>query len=142
MQIANAILPLAAALVLSDGAHGFISAYIEKNSPPPIEGTAIAPEFVQAGETVLIDWEIIKRTDCPGVNTRVWQGSNGFYLSEPRGATTLPVTSAPKLYSIQTAIPVLAPPGPLSLSIEGTYRCRHDGEHTFTLGPVVMEVTE
>lgn len=109
---------------------------------PPIEAKAYAPKIVEAGETAMIRWDIVKRTECPGKNSRVWNGENGFHLVETRGATTLPATDHMRTYRISTKVPSYAPPGQLSLTIEGHYRCPAGDVEYFTLGPVQMEVRE
>lgn len=112
-------------------------------SPAVIEATAInAPEQVRAGSDVMIDWTIIKRTNCPGATGRVWVGENGFYLSETLRPTGLPRSDKPILYSIATEIPDMAPLGTLSLSIRGSYHCPGKAAESFALGPVEMEVVE
>ena len=111
-------------------------------APPMIEGMAVAPETVRAGETVLVDWTIIKRTGCSGFNGRVWDGADHFHLSEPYRPTGLPRTDTPQKYRIETTIPAMAPPGPLTLWIEGEYTCTGRPAIPFRLGPVVMAVVE
>ena len=112
------------------------------NTPPPIEGIGTGPELVAAGDTVLIDWRVIKRTDCPGENSRVWTGAKGFSLHEPLGVTSLPATNKPEFYKVQTKIPEAAPPGVLRLSVQGFYKCPGSEAVDFYLGPVTMEVVE
>lgn len=109
-------------------------------TPPPIEGFAFAPDTVKAGEDVLVYWTIIKRTDCPGENARVFQGEGGFLHRDPLGETRLPQSDTPNRYAIQTSIPNDAPIGDLSLSIEGFYQCQNAEKRPFVLGPVRMQV--
>lgn len=110
----------------------------EANTPPAISGSAVYSEPVRAGETVLIPWTITKRVDCPGASSRVWNGRDGFQLSETQQSASLPVGEDMR-FNIQTLIPTLSPSGPLTLEIIGYYEC--DGERRpFTLGPVLLEV--
>lgn len=115
---------------------------IEKLTPPPIEGYATTQEKVWPGGTVWVKWKIVKRTDCPGVNSRVWRGENGFEITEESKPTELPVSIDWRAYDIVTEIPKLAPPGHLALTIEGEYRCPGADAVEFSLGPVLMEVQE
>ena len=110
-------------------------------SPPAIEGVGVYMKPVIAGETVIIDWTITKRVDCPGELSRVWAGDNGFYMVEPQRKSGLPTTDAPREYHIQTKVPELAPAGNLLLSIKGVYTCER-GSIPFELGPVSLEVVE
>jgi len=110
-------------------------------SPPLIEGTGVYESPVSAGDTVMIDWTITKRTDCPGELSRVWHGENGFYMVEPLRKSALPTINSPVTYSIQTEIPTFAPVGNLQLSINGVYNC-DNGPMPFSLGPVEIEVLE
>lgn len=124
-------------LVLVNGSEVWLS----RVTPAPIEGRATSPGVVVAGDTAVIDWEIVKRTDCKGQNARVWVGANGFHLAEAFRPTGLPTSDDWRKYRIETEIPDLAPPGELMLSIEGFYQCQGSERQTFTLGPVLMEVT-
>lgn len=135
---AYAAVALNGALAAHDGG----LAVIKTLAPPPIEGIGTAPEYVQAGTSVLVRWEIIKRTDCPGKNARVWQGADGFIYRQALGQTRLPQTDDWRVYTIQTDIPDDAPPGELRLTIEGHYTCPGTQPEPFTLGPVTMTVTE
>lgn len=92
------------------------------------------------GERVVVRWVIHKRVDCPGWNSRVWDGPDGFKLTEERMATTLPISEKPKVYDIETKIPELAPPGDLELRIVGEYQCKVGGTHEFALGPVDIRI--
>lgn len=127
----------AVAFMTLDSGHRAVQVLTEA---PLIEGVGIAPAEVHAGDTVLVEWDIVKRTDCPGYSSRVWSGESGFQLTEPVQASGLPVGSA--TYEIQTGIPRLAPEGPLSLEIVGHYDCEGREPWHFRLGPVEMMVTE
>ena len=115
--------------------------WLSRNTPAPIEGRAASPGRVVAGVVAIVDWEIVKRTDCKGQNARVWVGENGFHLAEAYRPTGLPTSNDWRVYHIETEIPHLAPPGELLLSIEGYYQCPGSQRQDFTLGPVKMEVT-
>lgn len=105
-----------------------------------ITGTGVySGDPLRPGEYGIVDWALVKRTDCPGWNTRIWRGENGFYVVEPKMPTTLPKSEEPKSYAIETKIPELAPPGVLKLSIVGQYECE-TSVHNFTLGPVEIPV--
>jgi hypothetical protein len=123
-------------LVFISGSEAWLSHF----TPAPIEGRAIAPQTVIAGALTIIDWRIVKRTDCKGQNARVWVGESGFHLAEAYRPTGLPTSNDWKTYHIETEIPDLAPPGKLTLSIEGFYQCPGSQRQDFTLGPVHMEV--
>lgn len=110
--------------------------------PPAIEGIGFVSAPVKAGEVALVQWQITKRTGCQGINSRVWSGVNGFSVTEEKKQTTLPATGKPEVYKVQTIIPQGAPPGPLSLTIQGEYKCIGSEPHSFVLGPVEMRVTE
>lgn len=113
---------------------------IKSSIPAPIEGGGIAPESVKPGHAVIVDWKIIKRTDCKGQNSRVWNGMNGFHMTEGFQPTTLPTSGNWREYHVETLIPQLAPSGNLSLSIVGFYQCPGSAKQEFELGPVVMKV--
>lgn len=107
-------------------------------SPAPIEGVGYYTAPVSAGETVIVDWQITKRVDCPGFTGRVWEGENGFFLAEPLQPTALPMgTITPK---IPTAIPPQAPIGDLRLTIKGAFDCEGREEIHFSLTPVKFKV--
>ncbi len=108
--------------------------------PPPIEGQGDAPDRVTAGSVVPIWWSITKRTECAGESARVWNGTDGFFLQEPLGPTNLPASTTPKVYTTPTHVPLYAPPGRLTVSIDGFYECPGQPKVYFTLGPVSMEV--
>jgi len=128
------------ALQVSTTAFNGAQVLIRVAGPPPIEGQAVAPPVVSPGDEVLVRWTIVKRVDCPGTNSRVWDGENGFHLTEPARPTALPVTQEPQEYPIQTQIPSLAPSGELHLSIVGAYQCPGSEAIPFTLGPATMTV--
>ncbi|MDE0590409.1 hypothetical protein OU789_10770 [Halocynthiibacter sp. C4] len=102
---------------------------------PYIEGEGVVESPVTAGEDILVVWNLHKRTECPGTNRRVWRGEDGFLLFEPVGKTTLPATSEPVTYRVQTHIPDLAPPGRLTLTIDGEYKCPNEPVAEFEIGP-------
>lgn len=106
--------------------------------PALIDGAGTVSDTVHAGEPTLVEWVITKRTDCPGVSSRVWFGDEGFQLTEKVQATSLPMAPA-KEYKIQTLIPELAPEGDLFLRINGHFDCQGK-KIPFSLGPVVMHV--
>lgn len=120
----------AALLAFADGAHSIFQA-------PPIEGRAHVTSPVFPGEMVTVRWDIIKRSNCPGMTARGWQGENGFALSEPFQPTALPMGSG--TYRIPTIIPQTAPAGDLQLTISGYFECQHKRQK-FELTPVVMQV--
>lgn len=124
-------------LVFINGSEVWLSRF----TPAPIEGRAISPGDVVAGATAIVDWQIVKRTDCKGQGARVWVGESGFHLAEAYRPTGLPTSNDWRTYHIETEIPDLAPPGALTLSIEGFYQCPGSNRQNFTLGPVLMEVT-
>lgn len=106
--------------------------------PPPIEGVGRYDAPVKPGELVLVDWQIVKRTECPGETSRAWSGERRFRLTEPQQETALPAGNLNPM--IQTRIPELAPPGRLELRIVGYFRCEGYSRQDFDLGPVVFEV--
>ena len=108
-------------------------------TPPLIEGYAERATPVTAGDTELVYWNIIKRTDCPGVAGRVWNGEDGFYMVEPLRKTALPMNVEQQEYRIPTEVPSLAPVGKLDLYIKGYYDCGGDRTE-YTLGPVELIV--
>lgn len=105
-----------------------------------ISGSGIASGPAEAGQVILVTWTLLKETDCPGVDSRVWSGPGGFYLVEDRKPTSLPRTTEPRTYVIPTRIPDLMPPGEAELSIVGEYKCDDGGSLNFTLGPVAITV--
>lgn len=111
----------------------------EHISKPLVEGWAVRMTPVTAGDVELLEWVIIKRTDCPGVTGRVWNGEDGFYMVEPLRKTALPMNEEKQTYRISTEIPSLAPAGYLQLTIKGHYDCGGDVTE-YTLGPVELIV--
>lgn len=112
-------------------------------NPDPITGSGVAPEVVAAGETVQVEWSLVKKIDCPGSSSRVWRGGRNFLVIESSRPTTIPQSDKVQDYSIATQIPDNAPVGPLELTIQGNYDCGDIlGTREFILGPVLMEVVE
>lgn len=138
MNVTNAVLPIAAivagALAFDSGRETVVSL----TTPPVIEGYGEYAEPVRAGEVALIHWRITKRTDCPGLTSRVWDGPGGFHLTETVQQTSLPKGTFDR--KIETEIPTLAPAGELTLSIVGFFQCEGDGKTPFRLGPVNLTV--
>lgn len=95
---------------------------------------------VRAGDSVMIRWDITKRTDCPGMNSRVWDGEGGFHVVEAQKPTALPNGRVTPL--IPTRIPELAPAGTLTLTVKGWYDCDKTERHYWQLDPVKIEVIE
>ena len=136
---------IAGLIVLQTGAASVdaVKLYVWHKDPTPISGEGIAPNLVHAGETVQIDWTLLKTVDCNGTSSRVWHGTNDFLLVEPSRPTTIPASPEAQHVSVSTHIPAEAPLGPLHLSVVGSYDCSDIlGERQFELGPVVMEVVE
>lgn len=121
---------------------GIGSLVVTGTAPPPIEGRGYVTGTVSAGEVVPVNWTITKRTNCDGTNSRVWSGQNGFHLTEEARPTQLPQTETAQHYTIETKVPEQAPPGSLTLTIQGEYTCPTAPSQAFVLGPVNMEVTE
>lgn len=117
--------------------------YLFHRNPNPISGSGTGPDEVRAGETVQIEWTLLKAVDCAGTSSRVWRGSGDYLLVEALRPTTIPMSDKPQHYSIATEVPDSAPDGPLSLTVQGSYNCGDLlGDREFSLGPVMMEVTE
>lgn len=108
--------------------------------PAPIEARAAYEDAVSPGQTINVQWNILKRTDCPGEASRVWRGTNGFYMSEPRIITALPKSKDWAAYNVQTKIPDLAPAGHLELNVVGRFECDGEAPRHFSLGPVSFTV--
>jgi len=127
---------------IAAGAITFVAAYTASDAllPPPIEGVGRYESPVRAGEAVLVEWDLVKRTDCPGFTSRVWDGERNYHLTEPAQRTTLPAHSIER--RIETKIPELVPVGELRLTIVGVYQCAGGRKQAFTLGPVSFEVVE
>lgn len=113
---------------------------LDYTSLPPVEGHATAPDIVEPGGEYAFRWTITKRTNCPGVNARVWTGENGFHLAEVYRPTSIPASDVPVSYVVPTMIPQGVPAGRLEMSIRGEYQCPGRPVQTFTLGPVPMTV--
>lgn len=138
MHLTNAT---AAVLALSAAGLAAVSsrdAVVTVMTPTMIEGRGSVSDPVQAGERVLVTWVIDKRTQCPGLTSRVWHGEGGFQLTEPVQIAALPEGSG--TYQIETAVPALAPSGDLTLTIKGHFECPGAAPIAFALEPVVMEV--
>jgi hypothetical protein len=122
------------------------TALLRNRGPAPIEGVAAADVGkVYPGQVVLVQWDILKRIDCGGENGRVWNGQNGFHVSEALMPTGLPQSAEAKTYIVPTRIPAGAPAGPLSFEIRGTFTCPGSDPIEFRLptgGPYVFEVGE
>ena len=139
-SIINYIFAGAAGLSITFSVNDVAHEVIGAATPPPIEGSATIPETVVAGETYLVDWLLNKRTACPGGNSRVWNGADGFHLTEQEKPTSLPSDGVLRSYSIPTKIPEYAPSGALALSIEAWYQCPGSERVSVTLGPVYTVV--
>jgi hypothetical protein len=115
-----------------------------RKAPDPIEGYAtIESSDVVAGETVDVKWAIIKRTDCGGQNSRVWNGLRGFHVSEVMRATGIPKSDGLRVYVIPTKVPQGSPEGELHLEVTGFYQCPGSEPQSFRLptdGPLVLNV--
>lgn len=107
-------------------------------SPPAIEGRGQVVGDPSPGQMVTVQWDIIKRVNCPGQSARVWAGENGFALAEGMQPTSLP--SGPGRYTIPTTIPATAPPGDLTLTISGYFECQSQPRTYFSLTPIAMKV--
>ena len=134
------------AVVLAVASLGFatitgVETAVKYTQPPSIEGYASRSSPVRAGETIRLEWNILKRRDCPGGFSRVWEGENGFRLVEANRHSSMPRTKEYKRYRIPTEIPSLAPVGRLDLYINGEYNCP-DGVQYYSLGPVNLIVEE
>ncbi|PCJ24100.1 MAG: hypothetical protein COA96_10165 [SAR86 cluster bacterium] len=137
----NLLIPAIAAFsVLSAGWSG-VDLYFVKTTPPTIEGYATRVAPVRAGQDIRLEWHITKLTDCPGVASRVWDGEDGFRMTEAQKSTSLPKTKTITKYRFQTRIPNLAPVGELNLSIMGYFDCP-DGKKYWSLGPVTLNVVD
>lgn len=128
---------LSAAFALADGVQTI--AYVMNRGMIDGEGSYTGPHVAPSDE-VVVGWDIRKTTDCPGWNSRVWTGADGFHVTEAKMPTTLPASSEWRSYQIPTTIPELAPAGELTLEIVGAYQCGKGEEHPFRLGPVAFVV--
>lgn len=114
---------------------------VKYTNPPAIEGSAVRVSPVRAGETITLEWAILKRSDCPGEFSRVWVGENGFRVVEARRSSSIPAADEERRYRIPTEVPSLAPVGNLELYINGEYDCP-GGSQYYSLGPVSLVVEE
>lgn len=135
---------LPAVTAIAFAVHGIDIAgeFLSNKLPPPIEGTGAASTSARPGGSVIVDWIIIKRTDCPGQSGRVWSSEDGFAMNEPMTTTALPTTTEPKHYKIPTAIPSEVTDDNVTLRIKGWYDCPNSPREYFELGPVVIEVNQ
>lgn len=140
MNLSDFLLPSVTVVMFSVQGVEVSRVFLDGRLPPPIDGVGHVSGPVSPGEDVLVNWSIIKRIDCEGTNGRVWDGEDGFHLSEQNMPTGLPVSHVARDYKIQTKIPEYAPPGELLLTIRGQYSCPGVSPIDFTIGPVVMEV--
>lgn len=108
--------------------------------PPAVEGTGAVRQSAYAGESVIVDWIIIKRTDCSGQSGRVWSSPDGFAMNEPVTPTSLPTTDTPRHYKIPTKVPREVTDDNVTLRIKGWYDCPNAPREYFELGPVFIEV--
>lgn len=141
MITSNLVGPALAGVALFAALTSSLETYTELTTPPLIEGTGVVVDPVRAGEKTLVTWAIVKRTECPGLTSRVWHGEGGFQLAEMAQVTALEMSDVPREYEIETYIPELAPPGELRLDIDGFFDCGK-GKEPFTIGPVIMEVVK
>ena len=132
--------PVVALVSVAAATVSVVSVVQEAAKAPPIVGYAEYSLPVRADEVAMLKWNITKNTDCEGVLGRVWQGEDGFYLSEVQRASGLPEGDG--TYFIPTEIPDGVPAGDLELSIKGFYQCDNNDPDYFTLGPVSLEVVE
>lgn len=116
---------------------GWIAA-VDVLSPPLISGSGYVETKAKAGDDVMVNWVITKRTDCPGASSRIWSGEGGFHLSEVMQATSIPQNNDAQRYVVPTSVPEMAPDGKLTLKIKGYFDCQDKEREWFTLGPVVI----
>lgn len=141
MIASNIVGPTLAGAALFAAITSSLETYSKLTTPPLIEGAGVVSGPVMAGERTLVTWTITKRTDCPGLTSRVWHGEGGFQLTEQTQVTALDMSDIPREYAIQTYIPELAPPGELRLNVRGFFDCGGEKE-PFSIGPVIIEVVE
>lgn len=113
---------------------------VDAKLPPAVEGSGYFSGTAMPGESIPVLWQIVKRTECPGLNSRSWDGEDGFHITETLKPTSLPTTDGFVEYLIETKVPDLAPPGELRLTIKGWYECPGADKEPFTLGPVLIMV--
>ncbi len=135
-------LPIATIMTVSLHGVDLAVAVLGDKIPPPIEGVGAVHDIAVPGETVIVDWIITKRTDCPGASGRVWSSPDGFSMNEPMTSTSLPITAEPRHYQIPTGVPGEVTDDVLELRIEGWYDCPNSPRDYFSLGPVYMEVDQ
>jgi hypothetical protein len=140
MMDAKVPLIISAALISAQAAYTSVDTVRLLARDPLIEAVANAPDIVAPGDEVIIEWAIVKRTECPGYSSRIWEGENGFHLSEPVQATSLP--SGAGVYDVPTQIPLLTPSGEAKLTIRGHFDCPGEEARYFSLGPVTMTVAD
>ena len=137
----NTIAGCIAASSLALAALSGIDTAAKYTQPLAVEGYAVRAAPVHPGETISLEWHIIKRVDCPGEFSRVWVGANGFRVVEAERHSSIPMGEAETVYRIPTEVPTLAPVGNLELYIEGVYNCAA-GVRYYSLGPVNLIVEE
>ena len=144
MHTQSAALIVAAIFSTSMTVGDMATTFWMRKAPDPIEGYAhVGRADVTAGETVDVEWSIIKRTDCGGQNGRVWDGDRGFHVSEVMMPSGIPQSEGLRVYVIPTKVPQGAPDGELRLKISGFYQCPGSDPQHFTLptdGPLVLNV--
>ena len=114
----------------------------EALTPPPIEGKGVVYETGHPGQNIMVEWTLVKRTECPGQAGRVWDGENNFHLAEVMRPTGISATYEETVYNIPTDIPEMIPPGHAGLKIKGYYQCEGEKKQNFTLGPVDIIIEE
>lgn len=119
---------------------GVAENYIQRNSPPLIEGVGYVQNPVNAGSEHVVHWAITKRTSCPGVIWRRWEGEDGFVQKEARAPATIKESPYTQFPNINVKVPAAAPVGKLDLFIDVEYNCATGDRFLFTLGPVEMIV--
>lgn len=140
MNLPEMLVPVAAITSMVSALIGGGTLISQRVAEPPVIASASYDKPVMPGETILLGWTIDKRLDCGGQNSRVWDGQDGFHLSEPLMAAGLGKTDGPKKFVIPTKVPRRAPPGALTLSIVGSYDCPGLKPIPFRLGPVNLTV--
>lgn len=141
-HLSNLVITATTTVMLVAGADEVATIALDKTMPPIVEGSAVMPDYVEAGGTYIVLWDIVKRTACNGENSRVWSGADGFHLVEPKRPTGLPTSHEVQSYRVETMIPEYAGIGELSLRISGWYQCPGSDREYFTLGPVTTTVVD
>lgn len=134
----NPLSVFAAAMSISGMFYTVAQSAYQYARPSIVEGVGAYHSPVTAGETVLIDWMITKRIDCPGQSSRVWSGENGFSMSESMRPTKMPVGTG--TYKVETKIPDEAPEGDLKMTVSGYFECPHRDREYFSLNPIILKV--